>query len=198
MIKPEESKQIRRSLGLSQKAVSAQTTVCNTDISKFENGKLIMNAKDLISLSNFYKEQLDKTSPLNSTENQQEAPKENSETENNKLNNVNGIMIPESFDIDEAFELMERYQDNRENLSETLREAVKRDWLGNLDMRVVLNRVLVPMAENYSIVNFIQGYDEILNAKKEESERLANEDNIETFKDALIHLFSKSYTESAN
>jgi transcriptional regulator with XRE-family HTH domain len=192
MITPSEAKQIRRSLGLSQKEVSAQTSLCNTDISKFECGKLIMKSTDLRNLSNYYKDQMKAHSPFQLNEN--EISNDNGPEKAQEQRYINGILVPESFDEDEALDLMDMYQVNQKNVSEALKNSVERGLFGGLVMDSVIRDVLVPMAHNYSIISLIQGTHEVSALEKPESKYLSQEENIETMEDVIRHLFATPYT----
>jgi len=199
MITPSESKEIRRSLSLSQKHVSENTAICNTDISKFECGRLVMKSKDLIKLADFYKAQLEANSLIQEPNNTPaktpvETPADLKEEKTGQPFDINGFIVPDGFDIDEAAELMETYQLNQENVLEALQRPLERGIFGGINMDSIIRDLLVPMAANFAIIDRIHGNSEILALENPKSEYLSEEEGVETYQDAINHRLATPYT----
>jgi len=215
MLTAQEAKDARRKLGLSQKKVTEHTGISNTDISKLENGRLILPNDQMETLINFYRnqgaafsEEFEET--IEEMETQEVSmedldPKEPGAEELRLLAaekqapirrsqfHIDGILIPESVAPEEAEALMDEYHANKERIKEYLDQPVARGFFHDILMEDVVRNVLVPMAENFAIIDRIHGDTELTKWETVDSLKIHRDSHIDTYQDAVEHLFTTPY-----
>ncbi len=217
MLTAKEAKDARRTLGLSQKKVTEHTGISNTDISKFENGRLILPNDQMTTLVNFYLTQgatlpeeaeqaieehetqevsLDDLDPENAdAEEQRLLASEKQMPVRTQHRHIDGILIPDSIPPEEADALMDEYQENKERIKANLERSVPRSFFGkDLDMDEVLRNVLVPMAENFAIIDRIHGDTQLAKWETVDHHKIHKDRAIDTYQDVVEHLFTTPYT----
>lgn len=210
MLTGAEARKLRLELGLSQKGVTAHTGISNTDISKFENGYLLLRSNQLQALRDFYLskgadlpgEAIKSSEPLEgkAIETEEEVDEVEVVVEPGEPVNplhmvrdayhIDGIVIPPSFDVDEASAMMDEYQDNKDKIKSFLALPVPRGLFGDLDLDSVLLNVLLPMAENFAIIDRVHGDTAIAKWETIDHVKVDKDDKVQTYQDAVEHLFT--------
>jgi len=215
MLTPTEAKKVRTELGLSQKAVTAATGISNTDISKFENGKRVLPNDEAVILINFYREKggdlpQDLTDPhsLEIEPDLEDIDQGDIEAVEQRLNatermlplragqrHIDGFLVPEGISPETAEALMNEYHSNKEIIIANLDKEVPRLFSmfgrGEIDHRFLLGRILIPMAENFAIIDRLQGNSSITRWETLNSIDASKDNRVETYKDAVEHLFTQ-------
>lgn len=223
MLTGKEAKQARQSISLSQKKVTESTGISNTDISKLENGRIILPNDQMKTLLDFYhskeailpddiQEQLDsgeldletyidQENMVNQEErldSQVPAVLKNSKIPVRKEFHIDGIVIPETIDSDEAEQLMAEYHENKERIKEYLETPVPRNtslfFGSDIDMGAVVRNVLSPMAECFAIINRIHGDTSIAKWDTINHPLIDQDGSVETYQDAVEHLFTTPFS----
>ncbi len=229
MLTAKEAKQARQSIGLSQKKVTEFTGISNTDISKLENGRIILPNDQLKTLLDFYhaegadlpediQEQLDSGEldletdlDFEDVENLENpdgkgvgnhlATLKNSKVPVRKQFHIDGILIPETIDPDEAETLMAEYHANKERIKDYLEQPVPRVsslfFGSDVDMESVVRNVLTPMAECFAIIDRIHGDTTLAKWETINHPQIDRDGAVETYQDAVEHLFTTPFSVKA-
>lgn len=193
MLTPKIAKDLRLSIGVSQKTVCEAIGMPVSELSKFENGRINPTPAQIRKLSNYYQELIDPEAfkKIEGSAEDEPAPA--------SLFEIDGIVIPEGFDVDEAQSMMDTYRENAAYIRAQLTQPAPRGLLGWLKIEKLMVNVLVPMAENFAIIDRLQGGSdaERIGVEIPSLDELDEHGPIETVQDALEHLFSLSATIQA-
>lgn len=223
MLTGTEAKQARQSIGLSQKKITEFTGISNTDISKLENGRIFLPKDQMKTLLDFYhdkgadlpediQEQMDNgeldldtypdqeetVNQGKALNNREPAAQKNSKIPVRKEFHIDGILIPEAIDPDEAEQLMTEYHDNKERIKSYLESPVPRHsslfFGSDVDMESVVRNVLTPMAECFAIIDRIHGDTSIAKWETINHPLIDRDGSVETYQDAVEHLFTTPFS----
>lgn len=216
MLTGNEAKQARLSISLSQKKVTEHTGISNTDISKLENGRIILPNDQLKTLLEFYHEEgaslpediqeqldngdIDLEIELNISEDKEGT---NPILKNKKVPvrqqlHIDGIVIPETIEAEEAELLMAEYHDNKTRIKDLLNTPVPRNssllFGSDVDMKAVVRDLLTPMAECFAIIDRIHGDTAITKWVTINNPLIDRDGAVETYQDAVEHLFTTPFS----
>lgn len=182
MITSGQSKAARKELGLTQKEVSESIGICNTDISKFECGRLALGPKECSKLEAFYEECKIKRNKQT----------ENSDDELPSVT-IGGFAVPSTLSQEEVDFLKASYEENQELIEDTLHDEVERGFLGGITESALIRNLLAPMAENLVIIQTILGKTNINMNTEVNSSDVSADENVSTYRDLLEHLLATPY-----
>lgn len=211
MLTGSEAKQARQSIGLSQTKVTRETGISTTDISRFENGHINLSNEQSLNLLNFYIEQgadipLDELKEMDSivTDSEDGTQLEAEELAlpiREQQKHIDGFLIPEGMAQEKADALIFEYHRNRDRISEYLEQPVPRTpgmfFGGDVRIEEVLINVLIPMAENYAIIDQLQGNSKITAWETVDNPRIDKSAMVDTYKDAVEHMFTTALNREA-
>lgn len=186
MLTPEKLKEARQDLGITQRTLGEAVGVHKTDISRFECGRFQLTPKQCRAIWDYLTEHL---------EHLREEGDENVdgyEMEGFAPYEIDGIMIPDGFDIVEAEELMTRYRANAVEIRKTLEADLERGFFGGIKMDALIHKVMVPMVENLSIVEQIHGHTGIEPRTTDLDDNMDDLADVKTNRDALAYLIGRA------
>lgn len=226
LINGNESKEIRNTLGLSQRVLAEETGINKTDLSRFENGHLILRNDLVDTLIEYFESKGADLSMYTDPNPEQEPSQKPANVPNPALSDltqkavpetkqpslapapvpgnqspvkptqyhIDGILIPESFPAEEAEALMDEYQTNKVRIKTFLSKPVPRGFWGDIHMEEVMRNVLVPMAENFAIIDHIHGDTRLAHWETIDDTKIHNDRLISSYQDAVEHLFTTPYS----
>lgn len=186
MLTPEKLKEARQDLGITQRTLGDAVGVHKTDISRFECGRFQLTSKQCRAIWDYLTEHL---------EHLREEGDDNVdgyEMEGFAPYEIDGIMIPDGFDLVEAEELMTRYRENAKQIRIALEQELERGFFGGIKMDALIHTLMIPMAENLSIVEQIHGQPGIEPRTADLDEPMDDLQDINTNRDALAYLIGRA------
>lgn len=186
MLTPEKLKDARKDLNISQRELGKQVGIHPTDISRFECNRYQLTPKQCRLVWDYL------TKHLEHLREEEEPDFENVELDISAPMEINGIMIPEGFDLEQAESLMQRHQTNLEEIRAVLDADLERGFLGGIKMDALIHNVLVPIIDNHAIIEQIHGHPGIEPRTLDLEEPMEDLPDIKTNRDALAYLVGRA------
>ena len=157
ILTPDEAKQARHAVGLSQNNVAKATELSRTVLALFEVKKYFLDDDQLLSLREFYEAQGHTFSePIEepTTEYQQ-----TNEPESPGLRLVDGFAVPEGIDEDTVEQILTEYQDNENQIEHLLEKRAGIHWFSGEPKEEGVNKLQLLMSQNYLLAQRLKGHE---------------------------------------
>jgi len=127
---PQTLRQVRETLGLSQASVSAETGIDRSNISRFENGRLILNDEELDTLQDHYVSLGFDFSEIETEDDQEVDEFDQPVVLRDFCTIMDGFVLPEYYSPEEAEELLAELKHHEDYIEAELHSAPRVGFFG--------------------------------------------------------------------
>lgn len=163
ILTPDEAKQARAAIGLSQSKVAQATGISRTNLALFEVKKYLLDDQALTLLKQFYQDaghSFTDSPTIEQPESPPESPAKQPRSTGIRL--MDGYAVPEGFDEEEVEAILAEIQSNDAECEALSEEKSGVTWWSEQPKTEGLNKLLALQARNYVLIRRLQGH-ELLN-----------------------------------
>ena len=153
ILTPDEAKQARHAVGLSQNNVAKATALSRTTLALFEVKKYFLDDDQLLALRDFYEAQ-GYTFPEPITES-----KQTNEPGSPGLRLLDGFAVPEDIDEDTVEQILTEYQVNENQIGSLLKKRAGIHWFTGDPKEEGVNQLQQLMSQNYLLAERLKGHE---------------------------------------